>query len=112
MEEDQIINQTASVVSGSFELPFGDKVLNEAELIELLAARIAEMLEKQPEQLMSLLYRLDVLEEKIIPVMHPAAPEPTNIGLARLVVERQKQRIATKRSIKPDPLEGLEGWEW
>jgi hypothetical protein len=113
MKEDQIINQTAVVVGGSFELPAGKfESITEAELIEILSARIADMLEKQPEQLMSLLYRLDVLEEKILPVMHPAAPEPTNVGLARLVVERQKQRIATKRSIKTDPLEDMDGWEW
>ena len=112
MEEDQIINATAKLIEGPFELT---KVAeySEADLIHALAERIAEMLERQPEQLMSLLYRLDVLEEKIIPVMRPDAPEPTNYGLARLVVERQKQRIATKKSVKIDPLEGMDDdWKW
>jgi hypothetical protein len=44
--------------------------------------------------------------------MRPDAPEPAHVGLARLVLERQKQRAETKQTIKPDPLEGLEGWEW
>ena len=45
--------------------------------------------------------------------MRPDAPEPTNYGLARLVVERQKQRIATKKSVKIDPLEGMDDdWKW
>lgn len=112
MEEDKIMQQTAFLVNGSFDLPVSKTSVNEEELIHVLSERIAEMLERQPEQLMSLLYRLDVLEEKIHPVMRPNAPEPANIGLARLVVERQRQRIATKLSIKPKPLEGLDGWEW
>ncbi len=112
MEEDQLIQQTSALVNGSFDLPVPKNPLSEAELVQVLAERIGEMLEHTPEQLMSLLYRLDVLEEKIWPVMRPDAPEPANIGLARLVVERQKQRIATKRSIKTEPLEGLDGWEW
>jgi hypothetical protein len=112
MEEDQLLKQTASLVNVTFELPEGDNFANEEALIQLLATRIGELLEHQPEQLMSLLYRLDVLEEKIRPVMHARAPEPANIGLARLVIERQKQRIDTKMSVKSAPLTGLEGWEW
>ena len=112
MEEDQIIQQTVSLVNGSFDLPVQKNFVNEAELVHILAEKIGDMLEHTPEQLMSLLYRLDVLEHKIRPVMQPDAPEPANIGLARLVVERQKQRIATKLSVKTEPLEGLEGWEW
>lgn len=112
MEEDQIIRQTASLVNVTFELPEGESLGNEEDLVQILAVRIGELLERQPEQLMSLLYRLDVLEEKIHPVMHVGAKEPANIGLARLVVERQKQRIATKMSVKSAPLTGLEGWEW
>ncbi len=112
MEEDQLFKQTASLVNLAFELPEGENFADEEVLVQILAARIGELLEQQPEQLMSLLYRLDVLEEKIRPVMRPDAPEPANIGLARLVIERQKQRIATKMSVKSAPLTGLEGWEW
>jgi hypothetical protein len=112
MEEDHLIQQTSALVKGSFDLVTKEEVTNEADLINILGERIGEMLEQEPEQLMSMLYRLDVLEEKIRPVMRPDAPEPTNIGLARLVVERQKQRIATKRSVKTKPIEDLEGWEW
>lgn len=50
--------------------------------------------------------------KKIHPVMRPDAPEPANWGLARLVLERQRQRAETKRTVKPGPLEGMEGWEW
>lgn len=107
---DDTLHQTAALVRGPFELE--SEPGSEQELLALLAERIAEMLEKRPEYLMSMLYRLDVLEEKIHPVMRPDAPEPANWGLARLVLERQKQRLQTKKTVKPEPLEGLEGWEW
>ena len=104
--------KTAIVVRDSFEMGPGPIPNTEAELLTALSDCIEEMLEKRPEYLMSLLYRLDVLEEKIHPVMQASAPEPAHIGLARLVLERQKQRTETKLNIKPEPLEGLEGWEW
>ncbi len=85
---------------------------DEQALLDALAARIATLLDEEPEQLFSMLYRLDVLEEKIRPVLAPGAPEPINFALARLVLERQKQRVETKRNVKSAPLEGLDGWEW
>jgi len=110
MMTDDFLQRTSALIREPFELESAPG--SEEELLALLAARIAEMLERRPEYLMSLLYRLDVLEKKIVPVMRPDAPEPANWGLARLVLERQKERIETKRTVKPEPLEGLEGWEW
>ncbi|MBC7775409.1 MAG: hypothetical protein H7246_08220 [Phycisphaerae bacterium] len=109
---DNTLQQTTDLIRAPFELESAPPPADEAELLALLAERIEEMLINRQDYLMSLLYRLDVLEEKIRPVMHPNAPEPPHIGLARLVLERQKQRAETKLKIKPDPLEGLEGWEW
>ncbi|MBK9336599.1 MAG: hypothetical protein IPM98_08390 [Lewinellaceae bacterium] len=109
---DDLLQQTTDLLREPFELENTPPPAGEAELLALIADRVADMLEKQPEYLMSLLYRLDVLEKKIHPVMHPNAPEPANWGLARLILERQKQRAETKRTIKPKPLEDMEGWEW
>ena len=109
---DEILLHTTALVREPFELQNAPPPATEEELLALLAERIAELLEKQPEYLKSLLYRLDVLEEKIHPVMRPDAPEPTNWGLARLVLERQKQRAETKRTIKSKPLNDMEGCEW
>ncbi len=106
------LSQATDLIRAPFELESAPTPSSEAELLALLAERIEEMLIHRPDYLMSLLYRLDVLEEKIRPVLHPSALEPPHIGLARLVLERQKQRAETKLNIKPDPLEGLEGWEW
>ncbi|MCB0543154.1 MAG: hypothetical protein KDC70_06535 [Saprospiraceae bacterium] len=112
MEKNEHLLDTAALIRGPFELEGSAMPGTEEELLSMLANRIAEMLERQPEYLMSLLYRLDVLEEKIHPVMRHDAPEPANWGLARLVLERQKQRAETKRTVKPDPLEGMDDWKW
>lgn len=105
---EQTFEQAGETIRTPFELDqaFG----SESELLDLLAGRIGEMLETRPEYLMSLLYRLDVREDKIVPAMHPAAPDPPHIGLAKLVLERQKQRLATKRSVRSEPIEGWEPW--
>ncbi len=111
MREDLFL-QTTALIREPFDLENTPPPTNEQELLALLADRIGDLLEQQPEYLMSLLYRLDVLEKKIRPVMHPAAPEPANWGLARLVLERQIQRAETKRNVKIKPLENMDGWEW
>jgi hypothetical protein len=86
--------------------------LTEAELLALLTERVATLLEQQPELLMSLLYRMDVEEAAILKAMHPNASDPTHIGLAKLVLERQKQRSATKKSVNVEPLDDWKDWAW
>ena len=107
-----LLSQTGGLIKKDFELDESMDFQSEEELLQMLADRIDYMLEHQPEYLFSMLYRLDVLEKKIVPVMAPDAPEPANIGLARLVLERQKLRILTKRSIKSQPLDESEDWDW
>jgi hypothetical protein len=94
------------------EIDTPDMPSSDQELRSLLADHIAHLLASRPEYLMSLLYRLDVLESRIRPVFEPGAPEPVNVALARLVLERQQQRMETKSQIKPGPLEDMAGWEW
>jgi hypothetical protein len=59
---------------------------------------------------MSYLYRLDVLEVKINAVLAPDSPVAPIEGLANLILERQKERIETKRKFKSDP--PIPGWEF
>lgn len=70
-------------------------------LIHALAARVAYMLDKEPELLFSTLYRLDVLEHNINDVLH-SGTEPPAYGLARLIVERQKQKLKTRGTWQKD----------
>ncbi len=79
------------------DLPEGVATPTEEELFQYLCDRIAWMIEHNMEYLLSLLYRNDVEEHKIHFALSPHDPDPANVALAKLVMERQKQRIATKK---------------
>jgi hypothetical protein len=87
------------------------KPMTEEELFLLLCDEVALMMETRMDYLLSLMYRLDVLEKDINVVLTPGFPEPVNVGLAHLILERQKQRIQTKKAYAQAPIEE-EGWEW
>ncbi|MBI1224413.1 MAG: hypothetical protein GC192_04170 [Bacteroidetes bacterium] len=70
---------------------------SEEAIFEMLCDRISYLIEHNMEYLMSLLYRNDVLEHKIHDALSPGNPEPANVALANLVMERQRQRMETKK---------------
>jgi len=84
--------------------------LSESELYQAIKARVEYLLEKNPELLMSYLYRLDVLEVKINAVLAPNSIVPPIEGLSNLILERQKERIASKKKYKSPP--PIPGWEF
>lgn len=79
------------------------------DILELIRARVNVLLEKDPELLMSYLYRLDILEEKLKFVLSKESPVPISEGISLLIFERQKQRVATKQKYKQKP---IDGWEY
>lgn len=99
--------QTADLIVKDFALQSTADTLTEKELLQLLADQVAYMIDNQLEVLLSLMYRLDVDERKVAAALSPAAPENPNIGIARLVLERQKQRIFTKQHYKQES-----NWDW
>lgn len=88
------------------ELPTGD---NEKQLLEKIQMRVNELLENDPELLMSYLYRLDVDEKKVQQALHPQSIIPPNEGIAILILERQKKRWETKQKYKQKT---IDGWEF
>lgn len=72
--------------------------LDETTLIRLIESRVSELLDAQPDLLWSYLYRLDVEEHKIELAMSKG-PLMAH-SLAILIVDRQKQRIKTKRAYR------------
>ena len=82
--------------------------LDEQQLLQIIEARVVELLQTNPELLMSYLYRLDVLEKDINTMLQCGSDQIAS-GFARLIYERQMVRWRTKQAIKVDPIEG--GWE-
>lgn len=66
------------------------------QLRSMLRERIAYMLHYQTEELLSKLYRLDIFEEHIKAAF--AAGGDIALKLADLIIQRQEQKIASKRS--------------
>ncbi|MBR9919805.1 MAG: hypothetical protein GYB31_03135 [Bacteroidetes bacterium] len=100
--------QSTEIILRNFEMEAPGEPLSEEEIFELLSNRIAYMIEHKIDFLLSLLYRMDVLEHKINFALSPNCPEPANIALAKLVMERQRARISTKENIDVSDIEGLE----
>ncbi len=101
-----------SIIVRNFELETNKESLSEEELLGLLTEQVAYMIEYKMDYLLSLLYRLDVLEHKINHALSPVAIDMPAVGLAKLILERQKQRVATKEQYKQKTDDELEGWEW
>ena len=88
-----------------------DKVesLDEESMFQLILKRVNELLSEDVDLLMSYLYRLDVEENKINNALKLNTILPANEGIARLILERQKKRLETKKRYKQKP---IEGWEF
>jgi hypothetical protein len=104
-----ILESSNAEILRDFELTIPDKELNEQELLDYLSEAIGYMIEHKLDFLLSLLYRLDVDEYKINNALLPGNPEPANVGLANLVLQRQKQRVATKKAYK---VQNTDSWDW
>jgi hypothetical protein len=107
--ENKEFTQTAALIARDFELEASTELLTEAELLQLLADQIAYMIDHRLEFLLSLMYRLDIDESRVSAALSPASEEPANLALARLVLDRQKQRVFTKQYYKQ---QNPDNWNW
>lgn len=69
--------------------------LSRQALQEALATKVSFMLQRQPEELFSKLYRLDIFEEKIKAVMD--AGGDIAFKLAGLIIDRQIEKEISKK---------------
>jgi hypothetical protein len=74
-----------------------EDVLDDPAVLDLFAERVEAMMRDQLDLLLSTLYRLDVEEHKIQHALH-FANEPPARAIARLILERQKERLRTRRA--------------
>ena len=92
------------------ELTEGLNPAKDAEMLALLESRVSELLQTQPEYLMSYLYRLDVPEADVQAALNDAVP---GLAIAKALWVRQKKRIKTKLEVKSAPLGADEAdWKW
>jgi hypothetical protein len=87
------------IVSGNFELQKQD-VLSYEELHNILSQRIRELLEKNVEKLVHILYRIDVNQKKTDDIFNNLSKDDIALLLTDAVIERQLQKVHTRRKYK------------
>lgn len=85
--------------------------ISDEEMIQILAEKVQAYLDVNISLLMSYLYRLDVKEQLIREALSNTKEEPGNYQLARLIWDRQKQRIETKKRLSQN-VHIEEDWAW
>jgi hypothetical protein len=109
METPEATRQLATLLSQDFDIAQGEES-SEEDLLRMLIDHLDFLIDNRMEFLLSLMYRMDIDEAKVQAALLPTAAEPANIGLARLILERQKRRVFTKQHYRPEDLG--EEWEW
>jgi len=98
-----------SILDQTLNIHFDDQKSDEAMLL-LIEQRVTQMLSENPDLLFSYLYRLDIEEVKIKEALNNSQGVSPNLAVAELILNRQKERIASKKKYKQDP--PIEGWEF
>jgi hypothetical protein len=90
-----IVNQ----ISKSLELKEDllKKVKTEDDLLKLLTLYIQELINKDFEHLLWLLYRIDVGEKKVKEAIENSAPDEAAKVIAIHILEREKEKVATRK---------------
>jgi len=106
--EDTDLKDLAALIARDFSLELSED-LDRKALFDMLANEVAYLIEHKIDTLLSMLYRLDVLEPHINHALSPLCSEPANIAITKLILERQAQRIKTKKQYKVDKSQDLDG---
>ena len=102
-------SEITDLVKKDFELSPNDAPMSEDELLHLLSEEVGLMIETRLDFLLGLMYRLDIDEMKIRKALAFGNEDAPNISLAKLILQRQKQRVLSKKMYKTAP---IEGWEF
>jgi len=81
------------------------------KLETLLAEKINALIQSDFSALVQLLYKVDVSETRLRTLLETKANEDAGLLIARLILERQQQKILTRRQFQGDgPASGEERW--
>lgn len=96
-------HNTSRIVENEFYKPASQLLpqeiftMDREQAIQQIAAIVTDLLDDDPNMLMSYLYRLDVDEGRIKVVMAYADTTDIATGLATLILDRQLARIRTQK---------------
>jgi hypothetical protein len=79
--------------------------------LSILSSAVNDLLVHNPDKLISILYRMDVSEQKIKEMLHSRPNEDAGILIAQLMIDRQEARIIARRTFKmPESDDEEEKW--
>ena len=82
------------------------------ELVQFLSVHINQLINSDFQQLVNLLYRLDVSEQKLKECLANNPAEDTAPMIARMIIERQEQKIKSRQQFtqRDKSVDGEESW--
>jgi hypothetical protein len=96
-----LVPETLAALSDAFAVPVPASADLEA-VRRFLAGKVAELLDRNPAMLMSILYRVDVAERDVKRALAEESPESMPRCLADLLIERQLQKLRLRRQYRAD----------
>jgi len=96
MEESKELSEA---ISSRFELTIADNYTLD-DLKQALFYRIRELLDKNVERLLSILYRVDLNQKRLDEIFQNNSKEEIAEKIAEAVIERQLQKIKTREYYK------------
>ena len=96
-----LIFETGKLVNKDFELAESD-FISEEDLERALSAVIHRMIDHDLEKLFSILYRLDVNEQKVHTALRKNNDIAPHIAIAKLIIKRHKEKLESRLKYKPD----------
>jgi hypothetical protein len=99
MSSELILASAAERISTVFDLAEIDDTTPEnllEHLRRMLINRIVELLSRNPEKLMAILYRIDVSEKRVDEIMTKSFPTEVPLHLADLIIERQMAKARSR----------------
>ena len=82
------------------------------ELLEKLTVMINDLIDRNIGRLLSLLYTIDINEKKLKTLLQANAGEDAGRIIAQLIIERQLQKIKTRKEFKPGEATGSDEERW
>jgi len=107
---ESILDEVKKRLNAELEIESKDFAISEEDLLMAISSRVAHLIDRDSGLLFSYLYRLDISESQLDNVINTPSPEAISDRIAQLILERQKERIMTKKKYNQGP--PLEGWEW
>jgi len=105
-----ILNQTAALVKKDFALEEAPDFLTEDDLLAFLEDFVQQLIDGKLEKLFYALYRLDIDERKVRKALHPTASQPPHQVIAKLILEREKQKAQTRIKYAQKDVNKGDGW--